>query len=195
MKDFMRDNLMIVVSVALPLVVVVLFALATLVPNWLVEPPQYNFLMAADGPGYGGELPVRLEFVVTDGALALRAFKLPEGARAYAPRLFEFEAGAQTVREIEVHLPEDLAALGDGAPIALPVLAGRRVDRGLEAPDGYVFERRETGGGGLFTGLFGASRGRYAARLRKDGAVVRIHAPIEGPGYDYNLRFLGWVAE
>lgn len=194
-KRFVRENLMIVVSVALPVAVVLLFALATAIPRWLVEPPRYDALIASAAPTYGGELPVRLEFDVMNGRLRLRAFELPDGARASAPRLFEYVAAQRAVREITFRLPDELEALADGAPIDLPLLADRRIDRALEAPDGYVFEQRAAGGGGLFTELFGVGRGRYAARLRKNGAAVPVRLPVDAPNYYYGLRFLGWVVE
>ena len=120
MKAFIRDNLMIVVSVALPLLVVVVFALATLVPRWLVEPPQYDFLMTAEWPGSRGALPVRIDMSVTDGKLRVRAFRLENGGRAYAPRLFEFVAATQSVREIMLDWPDDLTDLPDGTVIGVP---------------------------------------------------------------------------
>jgi len=194
-KAFIRDNLMIVVSVALPLLVVVVFALATLVPRWLVEPPQYDFLMTAEWPGSRGALPVRIDMSVTNGKLRVRAIKLENGERAYAPRLFEFVAATQSVREIMLDWPDDLTDLPDGTVIGVPEFDSRRIDPSQRAPDGYAFERLDDRGGGIFTELFGAGRRNYAARLRKDGAVVRVRVPVDVPSYYYGLAFLGWVVE
>ena len=50
MKEFIRKNPLIVASVALPLILIVVFGLAGFVPRLLVDPPQHDLiLMERDG--------------------------------------------------------------------------------------------------------------------------------------------------
>lgn len=199
MKAFLRDNLMIVVSVALPVVVIVLFALASVVPRLYVDPPRHNLLLALEGGPYEtSRVPVRVELVVTDGRARARVFQVeyPAGSplRPSVPvaRLFEYVAASGTVREIPIDLPADAAALADGTEIPVPEVADARLVTTLRAPDGYEFQLgRESGG--LLVEVFGGNRRGPAPRLRKNGAVVAIDLPTPDPYYYGNVRFLGWV--
>lgn len=201
MKTFIRDNLMIVISVALPVLVVVLFALATVLPGLYVDPPMHNLVLAMDGPGVAStEIPVRLELRVSDGALRAQVYQLEDqtpalGRRlASRPRLFEYLAASDTVREIEIELPDNVTTLPDGSEIPIPELAGVRLVTTLRAPDGYELDLRRSGRG-LFREIFGVGGGGQRPRIRKDGAVVGIDLPLTQPYYYGNARFIGWVAE
>ena len=201
MKALLRDNLMIVVGVALPVVVVVLFALASVLPRLYVDRPAHDLLLALEGGPYEtAGAPVRVELTVAEGRVRARAYRIDDAAgrigRALMPipRLFVYDATSSSVLEIPIDLPEDAATLADGAEIPLPELADIRLVTTLRAPDGYEFELGRDAGG-LLADVFGAGRRGPTPRLRKNGAVIAIDLPAVEPYYYGNVRFLGWVLD
>ena len=74
MHKFLHENAMIVVSITLPLLVVVFFALASVVPNLYSTPPAFDMLITHQGAAVSAESPVRIRLVVQDDTL-----KAPDG--------------------------------------------------------------------------------------------------------------------
>lgn len=191
MKSFLRDNLMIVASVALPLLVLVLFAAASIIPNWLTDPPAYDLVMTR-GFVNRNTAPIRIDLNVEGDRLVARIVKAPDVYGGLVPRIFLFTAETQEVREVRIPLPANFDALQNGDELPIPELAGLRLDGSGRSPDGWELEGARSGGG-LFTELFGGGGNRYQARLVKNGAVVRLRFPGES-GYFYGeLILLGWV--
>ena len=52
MVSFLRKNFIIVFSVSLPLLVLLVFSIATIVPNWLVAPPAHDVVLIQDAAGW-----------------------------------------------------------------------------------------------------------------------------------------------
>lgn len=196
MKRFIRDNLMIVSSIALPVFVVVFFALATIVPRYVADPPMHNLVLAMETSAPGSTSPqVRVTLDVIEGRLRARAERIEQNQRGSVPRIFEYVAADATIREIAISLPDDIAASEQGSEIPIPEFFDRRLSTTLTAPDGYAFEQFRSGGGGLFRDFFGGGRRQMAPRLRKGSAVIDIDIPSAEPYYYYSLRFIGWVVQ
>jgi len=193
---WLRDNVMIAVSIALPLLIVALFAVASLVPNLLADPPAYDLVLVMDAPyAESTPSPVRVELTVSDERLRARVYAPGDNERPFLPRIFEYVAATGSVREIAVVLPDGVEQLPDGAEIPIPELARRRLVTTVQAPDGYTFEQYRRGGGGLFVELFGAGSRGYEVRLTKGSAVTRVRIPSLEPYAYYNIRFAGWAVE
>lgn len=202
MKGLIRDNPMIAVSVALPVVVVAVFALAQFAPRLYVDPPAHNLVLALDSGGIDEvEIPVRIDLSVADGALRAQVYPVENELRAlarsvaYKPRLFEYLAATDTVREIEIELPDDVETLPAGTEIPIPELDGVELVTTMRAPDGYELELRPNRGGGLFRELFGAGGRDWRPRIGKDGAVIEIDLPLAQRYYYGGIRFIGWIGE
>jgi hypothetical protein len=190
MKAFLRENLMIVVSIALPLLVTVLFVVASLLPGLYVSPPSHDLLLTLQGGAAAGQSRVRLNFVLEDDQLRVMVSKLDEPGHISNPRLFRYEHDSGQVREISIPIPQDAS---DGSEIHVPGISGLRVDGTLSSPDGYEYRGRRRGGG-LMTELFGGARRSTDVSIARDGRVIRVRLP--SVDYWYNdIRFLGWVIE
>ncbi|HHQ13559.1 MAG TPA: hypothetical protein ENK16_00890 [Chromatiales bacterium] len=192
MKRFLRENLLIVVSIALPLLVVLFFVLASELPRLYVSAPAHDLVLSARVPGANRTSPVQVELLVLDGKIKLRVHKPENGGNGDMPRIFVYEHARDTVREIGIQLPEDIEDLPDGSELVVPELSGLTVDTSLRAPDGYVYlgARRRVGS---MMGLFGSSRVRNEVMIEKDGAIRAIHLPVVASYWYGEPRFIGWV--
>ena len=191
MKTFLQKNMMIVVSVALPLLLILFFALASSLPRLYTDPPAYDLLLTFQGTSTAKSAPVRIDLTVYRGQL--KAFvKSTDGIYpGNHPRLFRYSHLTGEITEISIPIPENTSELTDGMEIPIPELAELSVSDKLRAPDGYEFDSRIRGGG-FITELFGVARGRNDVRVSKNGAVVRIRLPASDYWFG-SARFVGWV--
>ena len=191
MRTFLRKNMMIVVSIALPLLVILFFALASVLPGLYTTPPAYDFLLTLQGVSTAKSARVRINLTVIDGQIKAVASETDGSYYDNFPRLFRYHHLTGEVTEISIPIPESINGSEDGSDIFIPELAGLRVSDKLRAPDGYEFNGSRRGGG-FVTELFGGSRKQNDVRISKNGAVVRVRLPTSD--YWYNgARFLGWV--
>src|SRR3954453_2338413 len=106
----LRDNAFLVAAVCLPLLVVVFFVLASVIPRWFVPPPAYDLLIRATDLYTQTPTRVSIEFAVQDGSVEAIVRPVPMNVYGTRTRLFLFDHGTMNVREIVVNLPahEDL---------------------------------------------------------------------------------------
>ena len=180
-----RDDLLIIIGVSLPLLVILLFVLATIVPRLLVAPPQYDFLFTSYVSAYPNVTPVRVNIDVYQGRARARIYR-NQGAQV--TRLFLFDHGTSNLREIPISIPDPAEALENGNEIRIPELETIRLDPSLKAPDGYEFRGPDYRGGGIVPALLGMRRSRRAT-IARGGAVIPL--PLDPP--HYSVHFLGWV--
>jgi hypothetical protein len=191
MRTFLRKNMMIVVSIALPLLVVLFFALASILPGLYSNPPEHDLLLSFQGRATSKTSQVRIDLSVIDGQLKAVTRPLDNTYYSNNPRLFRYHHLSGDISEISIPVPDNIAELEDGTEIPIPELAGVRVSDKLRAPDGYEFSGRRSGGG-FITEMFGGSQNRNYLRISKNGAVIRVRLPASDYWYN-DARFLGWV--
>jgi hypothetical protein len=191
---FVRDNLVLVVGVTLPVLLMAGFLLASALPGRLSEPPKYDLLFWEYDYPAGVRLPVTLQLVVKDGVLTAQytAVPVPDGAYPNGTwrKLFRYEAAAGRVRELNLPFPADMATITGTREAVVEATKGLRIETTPQSPDGYELTFGDRRGGGLLLELFGGGR-ESGARLSKDGHSVPITG---GPGRPYySVEFLGWV--
>lgn len=193
LRRVLRENAFLVAAVALPLVVVGLFLVASAIPRWRVPPPAYDLLLRGDQPYQPARGGIAVEFRVRDGHLEATVRGLAATAVAPAPRLLLVDHETLNVRDIPLDLPSDFAE-GD-PPVTVPIaaLAGRRVLADSRAPDGYEMRVDRHGSRGLIGGLFGVGGGGSygTVAIANRGRVIRIALP--SGSYAYSVTALGWV--
>lgn len=194
-RRFFRDNTFLVAAVALPLLVVVFFILATAIPRWLVAPPAYDLLIRANDVYNQSNPRVSVDYAVRGGKVTVVVRRMPAGVYAVRSRLFLFDHTAMRVREIPIDLPE-----ADQVPEASPwtttldALGGRRVIEQTQAPDGYRFENRSERGPGLVGDLFGMNAYGSEGALVKKGRVIPLSLPIAFQNvYAPPVYAVGWL--
>ena len=193
-KKLLRENAVIALSVALPVLVVALFSAATLLPRILVDPPAYSLLLVDDTANVSISSPVNIDLSVVNDRVRVRISKRQEDEREQFPRIYIFDHATASVRDIPIPLPDDIDQLKDGTEIVIPGLTNLKISAAFRAPDGYEFQGFANGGAGLMTGLFVGNRTRNGVTIAKDGAIVRIRLPVANDWYS-DIRFLGWVVE
>lgn len=193
MKAFLRENLMIVVSIVLPLLVAMFFVLASVLPRLYATPPSYDLMLTLQGRATASQSQVRIKFAVENQRIKVLAFKPKEPSYINNPRLFRYDHVSGEAREISVSIPEDLDVTDQQSEIQVTGITDLNVNGALRAPDGYEFRGRRRGGG-LMTELFGGSQNNTDVSIAKSGAVVKIRLPASDYWFN-DVQFLAWVIE
>lgn len=189
MKSFLKENMVLVAGIALPLLLTLFFFAATQMDKINAEPPRYSFIFATNYYENSRAYPYR--FIVEDDQLRF-VYSPPEDKDVYynrtKPRLYVYDPVAQTSREIALPNIEDRE---EKVEVALEDIRAGKLSSLKKSPDGFVFEYDYRGGGNLMTEIFGGGyRSRSQLVLRKDGYSVRV------PNADrYNSQFIGWIVE
>jgi hypothetical protein len=202
MKRFLKDNLAIVAAIALPLILVIVFALSTSIVSKMVADPQYDFLIATNF--YGGTNEA-FYFDVVQNRLKI-SYAYPVGIKGGGyqngniSRLWRVRVPAMTVEEISLVPPARGQDDADGkrVPIDIPGVSDLHVISTQPAPDGYVFqESYDYYGGNLMREIFSGSGGsnRHTCAIVKDGRAVPVKN-LGGNSYNYyNTHFIGWIVK
>jgi hypothetical protein len=190
---FIRDNLVLVVGLTLPVLLMAGFLAVSVLPDSFADPPKYDLLFSTtDYPPT--PIPVAVRLMVRDGVLVAQYTKPPgqPGNVGAWKKVFLFEASSRRVRQLAFGFPADMAAIDGTREEAVASAAGLRLDSTLQAPDGYELAIGDRRGGGLLIELFGGSRG-YEPRLKKGSRSVPL-PQLAGESFAYGgIEFVGWV--
>jgi len=185
---FLRENAFLVAAVALPLVVVGFFLLATAIPRWTVPPPAHDLLFTTSSYRQP-RAAVSVGFRVVDGRLRADVRHALENTHPPRTMLWIFEHETLTTREVEFSVPE-LAAGDPPRVIDVGAVAGRRILTQPRAPDGYEVRKGDQSSPGIAGELFGMRRYDRRLSISKNGRVVSIDLPQQ----EWTTpSFVGWV--
>lgn len=186
-RNFIKENLFVIIGAALPVLLLVGALAATKLPGLWVEPPRHDFLFL-DREGNYACFPAR--FQVRTGRLEITAHKSADHCTHYVnqyPRLYRYEARAETIRE----LPYDIPPAGETGAVA--AAAGLRLDTARKSPDGYEVVEGPRYHHGDFFGFFGGYHYESGIALKKDGRTIEV--PLDDGTWYGRGQFLGWVLE
>lgn len=189
MKSFLKENMVLVTGIALPLLLTLLFFAAMQMDRINAEPPRYSVIFATNYYDNSSAYPYRLW--VEDDQLRF-VYAPPADKDSYytrnKPRLYVYDPVANTRREIALPNIDDR---NERFEEVVDDIGARKLSSLKESPDGFVFVYNYRGHGNLMTEIFGGGyRSRTQNLLRKDGYSVRI------PNADGdNTRFVGWIVE
>lgn len=193
MLEAARKNPLIAASIALPLLLVVVFALAGLVPRMLVADPAYDLVLSQYDPAARDGYEVSIDIVVDNSRAVARVMDRGEAVMRGRPRVYVFDHRTGSIREATIDWPDNAEDLEAGAVLPIPDLAGNRISTAQRAPDGWEYRGVDHHDGLLF-GFFGSRRADRIS-IGKDGAIEAIDLP-DPPYYGYNsVRFVGWIVE
>ena len=200
MGTWIKNNLVLVSGIVLPVLLVAGFLVLSQVPKMMADPPEYDFVLVGYQYDYQQPGNYYLTFEVRDGRLSGKA--VPNSQNNYNPnrhkaQIFHYRASNNSFEEIPFDLPYGLESMEGPIPLDLGQAANLPLDKRSESPDGYRFEfLGSRGSGGLLGELFGMNR-RYESNyvLTKDGAYFDLPVPSPGPQtyYYHDLQFMGWV--
>lgn len=200
MSKWIRENLVLISGIVLPVLLVGGFFILSRAPRMMADPPQYDFVLVGYRYDYQHPADYYLSFEVRNGKLTGRA--IPKDAssanfnRQHAG-IFRYNAAANTFDEIVFELPEDLEGLDEPVTLTLDETAELKLDKRRQSPDGYSYEfLGYRGRGGLLGEMFGMRR-RYESNyvLKKGQAYFDLPQPFSNPYYQNDLHFMGWVVE
>ena len=199
MTKFLKDNFVLVVGLTLPILLMIGFIVFSTLPRSLSDPPQYDLIFAARDYSRGSNnLPVSVMLIVKDGVLKAQYTRVATDANGVPyggswKKLYRYQAGPQTVRELPFGVPQDVASIASTREDTVDATRDLKLDPTGRAPDGYEVEDDVTRGRGLLTDIFWSSRSSET-HLRKGSSSVRLKT---GDGrtsfYSGDIEFIGWV--
>jgi hypothetical protein len=189
MKNWVKENLVLVVGLALPVLLIALFFVATVLPKTFGTPPQYELLFTTTKYDYQNKPEYVLDFNVKNKQLMVKSKKYDEKTYNNATRLLmAYDAKTEVVREIKI----DESKLNEGSEILLEETKNMELDTSLISPDGYTLEGPNYNSSGLLGGLFGGGYRNSGFRIKKGNVGYKV--PQHQPDYYYSdLKFVGWV--
>jgi hypothetical protein len=182
--SFIKRNYSLLIGISLPVLLVIVFWIAMIIPQMTVEPPQYDLILSSRYHPHGPVLDGRVNFEVKNDRLrATFRASLKNNSLRGIPSLYYFNVSTGSLREINIDVP---GSIEDGTVIPVPELEQYTLSSESLSPDGYRFDNSYRGSRGFlfFDGY------RYFAKIEKNGRVVKI--PGVG-NYSGNLDFLAWV--
>lgn len=192
MKDFLKENFVLVLGVSLPVILIVVFMIAQSMTK-LVDPPQYKAVFALQNH-YHGQKPFKFKVDET-GKLTITYTEpeIPENQSRYNynTRLYIYDPVTDNLQETELDAPDGLKE-NESTVISIAATENLIINTATKSPDGYIFTRHNRRGGNLFTELFGYRHSNVRYVLKKDTRVI----PITPTRYYYgNDHFIGWVTK
>jgi hypothetical protein len=185
MKNAFKKNPALFIGLALPLLMILLFAGIPFIASFMVPAPEYNFLYSINNYNPDGKLRVE------DGKLIFKVSNSWAQPRE-APEIYLADVHSEKSTKLNF-------ALSPGEDSRIPANTSRdfiiegitlkRLDNSTKAPDGYQIS---TGTNDNFFSLvffFGGDR-RNSLSLRKSGRHIEF--PTTTQGY-YSIRFEGWI--
>lgn len=189
-KRFIKENLVLVIGLSLPLLLIVLFFVATVIPKSMATPPQYEMLFTVTKYDYQNAPDYLLSYAVKDKHLILKAKKNEEKPKnSNINTLLAYDAKTETVREINI----DTSKLTEtNSEMVVEETKNYVIDNSTVSPDGYKLEGPNYSGGGLMGGLFGGGYRNTGFRITKGNVSYKL--PETQQDFYYNqVKFIGWV--
>lgn len=192
-KSFLERHGFAIAGVALPILVVVAFALVRTLPRILVEKPRYDLVYSAVSVYSNLPQDVTCEIAAVDGRVRARWSKVPQPVYVPTMRVYRLDAASGDEVEIAVPEPADLAAFAGTQDLYLGGLEGVRIDTSPRAPDGYKFETSYAGGSGLFGELFFRGSRGPRSTIAKRGRVIEVTRANQVQYGGESVTFIGWA--
>jgi len=196
-KAFVRANLVLVVGLALPVVLMAGFLVASGLPQRIADPPKYSLVFAVTDFSQGvSGIPVSVSFVVQDGVLKAQYIKLPPQPTGYLnnawKKLYLYDAATQKVRQLSFGFPPNMDAIEGTVVEVVEATRAMRLNTTLQSPDGYELSRDYGSRSGLLNEIFWGGGYSNDYWLRKGSSSIRL--PLASATVPYGtVEFVGWV--
>ena len=199
MSKWIKENLVLVSGIVLPVLLVAGFFVLNKAPRILTDPPEYDFMLVAYRSDYQHPRKFHLGFEVRDGQLRGKVTPVNDDHshlnRQYAG-IFRYHAAANRFEEIVYELPEGLDELEEVLEFTVAETRQLELDKRAKSPDGFTFQYLGyRGRGGLLGEIFGmgSNRGNEYV-LSKAGAQFKLPKPATDPYYyHHDMHFMGWI--
>ena len=191
-----RDNAVLLVGLALPVVLMIGFMIFATLPQAVSDPPRYDLVFSTSDYNAGqGNLPVSVNFVVRDGKLHAQyvAYNPPGSYGNQWRKLYVYEAATRKVRQLTFGYPEGMETISGTREELVAATQDLTLDTTLEAPDGYQLSYDGYSRSGLFNELFWSGGYANEPRLRNGASSIRLVPDDSNTFYYGDVQFIGWV--
>ncbi|MBL7480787.1 hypothetical protein [Legionella bononiensis] len=194
-SDFIKRNGILILGLALPILVMAFFFLASIMPLHVANPPLYDMIFTVQDYSSNSQPPVTANFVVIDGTLKVQYIKNRNNVYNGWKKLYLYEAKSQKVRQLSLALPKDIDTIQDMKEETVDATKHLKLDTSLESPDGYLLSSQgNTNNSGLLGSLLWGGSYSNEACLKKGSTCIKLQGSDSQmyfyPGY---LQFIGWV--
>ena len=139
MKNWIKENLVLVIGLALPMLLIVVFFVPTVIPKMASTPPQYKALFSVQDYSQKTKPDYIVDFKVKNNQLMVKTKKADDKDSYYnSKKLMAYDAKTEVMREISI----DQSKFSDGAEIVLAETKNMTLDTSMVAPDGYMMENQ-----------------------------------------------------
>lgn len=195
-KNFFKDNFVLIIGLALPVVLMVAFMVVASIPQKMGEPPKYDLVFWTSDYQYDKARPVNASLVVKDGVLKAQYTKVsdPKYPNNQWIKLYQFDAKTQTVRQLEFGDPYDMDKIDPSREDTVEATKSLKLDTTLKSPDGFELTAENYRRYGLVNEIFGSWRNDYNMKLRN--GLTAVPLKTGNPNeifYNGQTNFLGWV--
>jgi hypothetical protein len=200
-KNVFKENFVLIVGLALPVLLIVGFMVASNLPQVLSDPPKYDLVFSTtDYPPNANNIPVSVRLVVKDGVLKAQYARSPAMPGNYPynswKKLYVYEAKTQKVRQLTFGFPTDIDTITNTKEETVEATKNLKLDTTLQSPDGYQLSYDGYSRSGLLNEVFwgGGGYGREP-RLKKGSASVRLTTGDANTYFSYGaIEFVGWAS-
>lgn len=187
----LKEHAVLAAGIALPVLLVILFALARALPESTVEDPKYRAVFASQPYYYYDSFA----YNVVEGKLKV-TYKAPkepyQGQQKIQPKIFIFDGATQKTEIITLEIPKNASSTSETS-VAVKEFESLKLTSGETAPDGYIFQPHSYSRGSFITDVFTYNNRSTPAALAKNGRLISI-LPLRNT-YSGDVRFIGWVTE
>jgi hypothetical protein len=185
----LKEHAVLIAGIALPVLLILLFGLARVVPSTTVPDPAHEAVFAVQ-PYYGG-----YTFAIKDGKLQV-TYTAPKDTYtttgAQKPKIVIYNGATDTSRTITLEAPK-LSEGQTSETFSLKEFENLKVSDQGTAPDGYEFRRESWNGSSVVTEIFSYNRRHRPNALVKDGRIIPVN--VLKDQYYGDITFIGWVTQ
>lgn len=191
MKDFLKENSILIIGISLPLLIAILFYASIQISTMSTDSPAHSIIFTSGSYSYS---PYK---IIVENRQVKMKFTPPEGDKyknrrilPKPPELYVFDP--KTGKSRRVNIPE-IEENNWSKEIILPIeeLQNFKISPEHESPDGYNFKRADRGDFNLMTEMFGGGyRSRQSYYLEKNSRKIFVPEANR-----YHTEFVGWIIE
>jgi hypothetical protein len=187
MKRILKENLVLIIGIALPIFLVIVFYLAAVLPKILVKSPKIDFLYLTTAYPHDG-----ITTEIKEGTLKIWITPEVRKGSLPMPRLFRFSAKTLTSTEIPISLSTapGIMIAKKQEELIIPEIKDLKLDTQEMGPDGYKAETSFPSAGSVVN-LFLLNTKRTLL-ISKNGNVIHVSDEKNMDGYK-SVKFLGWI--
>ena len=186
-------------GLALPVLLIVGFMVATNLPQGLSDPPKYDLVFSTtEYPPNANNIPVSVRLVVKDGVLKAQYVRSAAPPNPYPynswKKLYIYDATSQKVRQLTFGFPPDMDQITGSKEETVEATKDLKLDTTLQSPDGYEVSYDGYSHSGLLNEMFWGGGYSHEPRLKKGSSSVRLTPGDGSSPFSYgSIEFIGWA--